>query len=192
MNRLKQLENKLVPGAVYRRGDLNKWSKSVDRHLQALVAKGSLKKVRAGTYYCPKKSSFGDVPAGDYELVKSFLKDDTFLITSPNAYNKLGLGTTQLYNKYCVYNNKRHGVFELGNRKFEFKRKAGFPSEVTEEFLFIDLMNNLTTLAENEEQVKKKAKEKIKELDEKLLRDLSNSFGKVATKKFVQEALVSL
>jgi len=154
-----------------------------------LVEKGSLKKLRAGTYYCPKKSSFGDVPVGDYELVKSFLKDDAFLLTSPNAYNKLGLGTTQLYNKYCVYNYKRHGVFELGNRKFEFKRRSGFPAEVSEEFLFVDMLNNLSKLAENEAKVKERAKEKAKELDGKLLRKLSKSFGKVATKKFVQTAL---
>ena len=189
MRRLKQLENKLEAGTVYRRAELEKWSKSVDRHLQALVDKGSLKKLRAGTYYCPKKSSFGDVPAGAYELVKSFLKDDAFLLTSPNAYNKLGLGTTQLYNKYCVYNNKRHGEFELGNRKFEFKRKSGFPAEVTEEFLLVDMLNNLSKLAENEEQVKDRAKEKARKLNEKLLRELSNSFGKVATKKFVHAAL---
>ncbi len=189
MNRLKMLENKLKPGTVYRRADLEKWSRSVDRHLQALVDKGSLKKLRVGTYYCPKKSSFGDVPVDDYELVKSFLKDDAFLLTSPNAYNKLGLGTTQLYNKYYVYNHKRHGVYVLGNRKFEFKRKPGFPDKVSDEFLFVDMLNNLSKLAENETKVKERAKEKAKELDGKLLRELSNSFGKVATKKFVQAAL---
>jgi len=43
MSRLKLLENKLEPGAVYRRAELEKWSKSVDRHLQALVDKGALK-----------------------------------------------------------------------------------------------------------------------------------------------------
>jgi len=189
MNRLKSLENKLEPGTVYRRAELEKWSKSVDRHLQVLVDKGALKKLRVGTYYCPKKSTFGTVPAETYELVKSFLKDDSFLLTSPNAYNMLGLGTTQLYSKYYVYNNKRHGVFELGNRKFEFKRRSGFPAEVTEEFLLVDMLNNLSKLAENEEQVKESAKEKAKELDGKLLRELSKSFGKVATKKFIQAAL---
>ena len=189
MSRLKLLENKLEPGAVYRRAELEKWSKSVDRHLQALVDKGALKKLRTGTYCCPKKSTFGTVPAETYELVRSFLKDDKFLLTSPNAYNKLDLGTTQLYNKYCVYNNKRHGVFELGNRKFEFKRRPGFPAEVTEEFLFVDMLNNLSNLAENEAKVKETAIEKAKELDGKLLRELSKNFGKVATKKFVQSVL---
>lgn len=190
MSRLKLLENKLEPGTVYRRAELEKWSKSVDRHLQVLVNKGSLKKLRTGIYYCPKKSDFGEVPADTYELVKSFLKDDSFLLTSPNAYNKLGLGTTQLYNKYCVYNNKRQGVFELGNQKFEFIRKFGFPDEVTEEFLLVDLLNNLSRLAEDAELVRERAKEKVKELDLDLLTAVADTFGKVATKKFVQAALV--
>lgn len=189
MSRLKLLENKLEPGTVYRRAELEKWSKSVDRHLQALVEKGSLKKLRTGTYYCPKKSTFGAVPADTYELVKSFLKDDSFLLTSPNAYNMLGLGTTQLYNRYCVYNNKRHGVFKLGSQKFEFKRKSGFPNGITEEFLLVDLLNNLSQLAEDADQVRERAKEKAKELDGDLLTDLTNKFGKVATKKFVHAAL---
>jgi len=189
MNRLKQFENKLEPGTVYRRAELAEWSNSVDRHLSALVEKGVLKKLRAGTYYYPKKSSFGEAPADTYELVKSFLKDDSFLLTSPNAYNKLGVGTTQLYNKFLVYNNKRHGMFELGNQKFEFRNKPGFPSEVSEEFLLVDLLNNLSQLAEDTELVKEKAREKARELDGNLLVSVARKFGKVATKKFVESAL---
>jgi hypothetical protein len=58
----------------------------------------------------------GEFPA----LVKAFLKTDRFVLTSPNAYNQLGLGTTQLYNKRVVYNQKRHGTFPLGNRLVTF------------------------------------------------------------------------
>ena len=65
-----------------------------------------MKKLRGGLYYYPKQSAFGEVPADDYNLVRAFLKDDRFLLTSPNAYNTLGLGTTQLY-------NKRIGRYEL-------------------------------------------------------------------------------
>lgn len=189
MNRLKLLESKLEPGTIYRRAELAEWSNSVDRHLGALVGNGVLRKLRAGTYYCPRKSDFGEVPADTHELVKSFLKDDSFLLTSPNAYNKLGVGTTQLYNKFFVYNNKRHGMFELGNQKFEFRNKPGFPSELSKEFLLVDLLNNLSRLAEDTELVKEKAKEKVRELDENLLTDVARKFGKVATKKFVESAL---
>jgi len=190
MNRLKLLENKLEPGTVYRRAELANWSNSVDRHLRALVEKGALKKLRAGTYYCPKKSAFGEVPADTHKLVKCFLKDDSFLLTSPNAYNKLGVGTTQLYNKFVVYNNKRHGLFELGNHTFEFRNKPGFPSEASEEFLLVDMLNNLSQLAEDAERIRERAKEKTKELDKNLLNNLASNFGKVATKKFIQAALM--
>ncbi len=36
------------------------------------------------------------------------------LLASPNAYNSLGVGTTQLYDKTVVYNHKRHGEFHAG------------------------------------------------------------------------------
>jgi hypothetical protein len=48
------------------------------------------------------------------KLVASFLRDDRFLLVSPNAYNILGVGTTQLHNTPVVYNHQRHGRFNLG------------------------------------------------------------------------------
>ena len=41
----------------------------------------------------------GASPAEDDKLVGAFLKDDRFLLASPNAYNSIGGGTTQLYDK---------------------------------------------------------------------------------------------
>lgn len=78
-----------------------------------------------------------------------YRRNDRFLLTSPNDYNKLGVGTTQLYNKLVVYNHKRLGDFKLGNRTLTFKRKPHFPEKVTIEFLLVDLMNNLDNLAED-------------------------------------------
>ena len=146
MKRLEQLKKQLRPGQLYRRADLAKWSKSVDRHARALVDSGDLQKLQNGLYYCPRNSVFGVVPASETQLVKAFLKEDNFLLTSPNAYNSLKLGTTQLYNTRVVYNHKRHGVFNLGGREFEFRRKYRFPKKLTEEFLLVDLMNNLKQL----------------------------------------------
>jgi len=56
-------------------------------------------------------------------LVGGFLKDDRFLLTSMNAYNALGVGTTQLYSKKTVYNHKRHGDFTLGGMTYAFRVK---------------------------------------------------------------------
>src|SRR6516165_7724229 len=102
MTKLEALKRHLRPGQVYRRGDLSRWSNAVDRHLKQLVADGTLTKLSGGLYAYPKETDFGPAPADDRTLVKSFLKDDYFLLASPNAYNKLGVGTTQLYDKTVV------------------------------------------------------------------------------------------
>jgi hypothetical protein len=119
VEKLDLLKKKLRRGKVYRRADLQQWSKSVDRHLQELVKEGTLEKLSGGLYYVPEHSTFGNVPAEENDLVEGFLKDNHFLITSPNDYNALGVGTTQLYNTRRVYNHKRHGEFKLGNRSFQ-------------------------------------------------------------------------
>src|SRR6202142_3603817 len=112
---LEHLKRHLRPGRVYRREDLLHWSHSVDRHLKELIVNGTLQKLRTGLYYSPRKFEFGEAPADEHELVKAFLKTDRFVLTSPNAYNQLGLGTTHLYNKRVVSNKTRHGTFPLGN-----------------------------------------------------------------------------
>lgn len=191
MTRLDQLKRHLHPGRVYRRADLAKWSRSVDRHARELVDQGVLQKLRTGLYYYPKASAFGRVPADERELVRRFLKEDDFLLTSPNAYNTLGLGTTQLYNTRVVYNHKRHGRFTLGSVPFEFRRKPRFPRQLTEEFLLVDLLNNLSALAEDPNTVRARARAKAKELDAARLRRAARDYGKVATRKFFEQALAN-
>lgn len=70
MKRLELLKRHLKPGTVYRRSDLAKWSKSVDRHARELVQEGVLEKLQNGLYYYPKLSTFGTVPASEQNLVK--------------------------------------------------------------------------------------------------------------------------
>ena len=192
LKRLEQLKGYLHPGRVYRRAELAQWSKSVDRHARELVDQGVLQKLQNGLYYYPKHSAFGQVPADERELVRRFLKEDDFLLTSPNAYNTLGLGTTQLYNTRVVYNHKRHGHFTLGGLTFDFRRKPRFPRKITEEFLLIDLLNNLPTLAENTEMLRARAGKKAKELDANKLRLAARNYGKVATRKFFYQMLTNI
>lgn len=184
MKRLEQLKRNLRPGNVYRRSDLEKWSKSVDRHARELVEEGVLTKLQNGLYYYPKESAFGEVPPTDRQLVGAFLKDNNFLLTSPNNYNALGLGTTQLYNTMTVYNQKRHGQFKLGNKTYDFQRKYNFPKKLSSEFLLVDLMNNLKALAEDHEQIKTRVKSRALNMDRKILLSNVEKYGKVSTKKF--------
>lgn len=182
-----QLADELRAGRVYRREDLARLSTAVDRHLRELVATGKLKKLAQGLYYAPKHSSFGPLPPADEQVVGGFLKDKDFLVFSPSAYNAVGLGTTQLYNRTVVYNHKRHGVFKLGNRQFDFRVKPRFPKKLTPEFLYVDLLNNLDELAEDRDAVLRQACSKRSSFDPIRLQQAVDSFGNLATRKRLQE-----
>lgn len=185
MNRLEELKRHLKRGQVYRRDELAKWSKSVDRHLYVLVEEETLQKLSQGLYYYPKLSVFGKTPSDEGILIRSFLKDDRFLLTSPRSYNSLGVGTSQLYNERIVYNHKRHGEFKLGNRKFSFRMKPHFPNKVTKEFLLIDLVNNLETLAEDPTEVLKNIALKVHTMDTKKLKRYVSQYGNAKAKKIL-------
>jgi|SRR6185437_5749900 len=184
MSTLQQLQSHLKQGHLYRRSDVAEWSKSPDRHLAALVKAGTLEKVSQGLYYYPRPSVFGNTPPEESKLVQRFLKDDRFLITSPNAYNSLGVGTTQLYNQRVVYNHKRHGDFTLGHRRFAFRVKPHFPTRLTEEFLLVDLLNNIDAVAEDKEAVLERVKNKVPTMDAQKLARAVKDYGGLRARKF--------
>lgn len=189
MHKVKNLKSHLRPGCLYRRSDLEKLSKSIDRELAQLVDAEVLVKVQRGIYECPKRSRFGLLPASPEKLVKTFLKDDDFLLTSPNDFNSLGFGTTQLYNYQVVYNHKRHGRFELGGQIFEFYMKPHYPKKATREFLLVEFLNNLSQLAEDSDSVRANVQAKLPEMCSKRLRSAVKKFSKVSTRKFFEEIL---
>jgi hypothetical protein len=82
-----------------------------------------------------------------------------------------------------VYNHKRHGEFDLGGRKFFFHRKPKFPKSLSPEFLLVDLVNNLDSLAEDQAMVLAKAKEKAVTLDPAKLTRAVSAYGGVRAKK---------
>lgn len=181
------VKNHLVPGTLYRRSELEEFSTSVDRHLAQLVKEGTLKKVGPGLYLHPEKSKWGEKASDDKKLVETFLKDDRFLMVSFNSYNGLSLGTTQLYNQTVVYNHKRHGKFKLGNRTFDFRMKPDFPLEFTKESLLVDMLNNLSELAEDPEKVVQVFKRKLSSFDRQSLENAVKLYGKIKTKKLIKE-----
>lgn len=185
MSTLEQLKMHLQEGQVYRRNDLTQWSRSVDRHLYALLEEGVLQKLSQGVYYYPKASAFGKAPPEEKALVQSFLKDDRFLLTSPNLYNALGVGTTQLYNQRTVYNHKRHGQFKLGNRTFDFQVKHHFPEKLTPEFLLVDLAGNLDRLAEDQHQVRSNLLSKARSMDRNELKRTLDQYGTGKAKRLL-------
>ena len=186
MTKAQELKRHLRPGQAYRRQNLARWSNAVDRHLKQLVEDGTLTKLRGGLYLYPKETVFGKAPAEDEKLVGTFLMDDRFLLASPNAYNALGVGTTQLYDKTVVYNHKRHGDFALGGRKFDFRVKPTFPKTLSPEFLLVDLVNNLDRLAESKEEVLARVKERASSYNAARLKRAARNYGNVRTRKFFE------
>ncbi len=189
MGKLKDLLSRLRPGNVYRREDVAKWSASVDRHLKQLVDAGELTKLSGGVYYYPKRTAFGTAPPEDRNLVEAFLRDDRFLLTSPNAYNSLGVGATQLYNETVVYNHKRHGHFRLGGRTFDFRVKPHFPKQATKEFLLVDLVNNVGQLAEDKDFLLEQVRKQANHTDRYALQHAVREYAAPRTRKFFDQVL---
>ncbi|OKO83967.1 hypothetical protein AC628_00890 [Bradyrhizobium sp. NAS96.2] len=189
MTRLEELKRHLKPGGVYRREDVARWTNAVDRHLRQLTDAKVLTKAAGGLYVYPKETAFGPAPATDEKLVGGFLKDRRFLLASPNVYNGLGVGTTQLYDKTVVYNHKRHGDFQLGGRKFAFRVKPHFPKSLSQEFLLVDLVNNVDSLAEAKNEVLGRVKQRASAMDRARLRRAVRDYGNARTRKFFEGVL---
>lgn len=181
------LEN-MEEGAVYRRAELSAFSNAVDRHLEQLVAEGKVNRLSTGLYMRPKKSAFGALPADDEGLVETFLNDNRYLVNSYNNYNQLGLGLTQMYNGNVVYNYKRHGEFELGGKKFFFKRVPRFPKKLSKEFLLVDLLNNLKSIAEDENQVVENFLKDKNKFDMKKVLSVAKTYARPRAKKILEMA----
>jgi len=192
MSKFDAFKAKLRPGQTYRRADLAAWSTAVDRHLKEALQAGALTKLAGGLYYAPKQTAFGQAPPEDDTLVSTFLKGGPFLLASPNAYNALGVGTSQLHNKTVVYNHKRHGKFALGGRTYDFRMKPAFPKKLTAEFLMVDLVNNLDQLGESAEDVLERVKARLAASDRARVKKAAQSYGSERAKKFFARALAEV
>lgn len=181
------LRQHIKPGDVYRRSDLEYFSTAIDRHLSQLVQEGTLLRLSQGLYHAPQFSKFGAVPPSDNLLVERFLKDDEFLMLSPNFFNSLGLGLTQLYNTTWVYNHKRKGEFRLNGKLFEFKLKSSFPTHLTKEFLLVELLNSLDYLAENLDLVG--LSKKVEDFDSAALMQMAQKYGSGRARKILKTIL---
>ena len=189
MSALTDLKRRLRPGQVYRRKDLARWSKAVDRHLKQLVGAGHLEKVSGGLYMTPRKTRFGTASASPEKVVERFLKGDHFLMVSPNSYNGLGVGTTQLYSEPVVYNRKRHGRFELDGRTYDFRCRSSVPSKLTEEVLMVDLLHNLDRLAEDKEEVLPRALARARKMDRSKLARALRDFSSARAERLLEPVL---
>lgn len=131
----------LDPGKVYRTRDLKRWGANAPRLAKRLVQSGELVPLAHGLFAHPKRGRFGTVPPSDEEMLRAFLDDSPFVLTGPDRWNALGLGTTAVFAEPLVYNQKRSGRFVLGGRAFQLRRVA-FPETPTPEWYVVDLLEH--------------------------------------------------
>jgi hypothetical protein len=188
MKSTEKLKNAMLAGKVYRRKELAGFSTAVDRDLKTLVTAGEVQRLAGGLYYRPRTNPFGVTPPEDREIARAFLKTDDFLLTSYNYFNQLGLGLTQVYNHYMVYNHKRSGSFLLGGKQFKFRLVPAYPHELSKEFLLVDLLNNLKHLADNTDLVMRNLKSRLGDFDRQAVREQLARYGRAATHAALEEA----
>jgi hypothetical protein len=131
----------LQPGRAYRTKDLAAWGANAPRLAKRLVREGQLVPLAHGLFAHPRKGRFGMVPPTDEEVMRAFLDGGPFVFTGPDRWNALGLGTTAVFATPLVYNTKRSGTFELGERSYLLRRVA-FPSRPMPEWFVVDLFEN--------------------------------------------------
>ena len=184
-----KLKEEMKPGRVYRTQELVLFSNNLTRDLKKLVNEKEIVRAAPGLYYRPKMTRVGPLPATPEELVRAFLKDDEFLMTSLSDYNPLGLGLTQLYNETVVYTRNRHGHFALDGRHFSFRIPRNFPRVQSREFMYVDVINNRKELGEDTSRLKWLLAEQVKTLDHNKLQAAIKNYGKVSTKKYFEELM---
>lgn len=188
MKSAEKLRDAMESGKVYRRQNLEDFSTAVDRDLKTLVRSGEVRKLAGGLYCRPEQSRFGAMPPDDRELVRAFLKTNDFHMTSFNDFTDLGLGLTQVYNTYIVYNHKRAGSFLLGRKQFRFRLVPAYPAKPSKEYLLVDMLNNLRRLPDDVGAVLRNLKSGLREFDREKVLDCLERYGSSSAKRLLREA----
>jgi len=178
----------LKPGRIYRQADLQKKWPNASHDLRSLLDEGKVKKVSAGLFYRPKVTPYGSVSPDEEELVRSFLRDDTFLLLDVNQYTSLVSGLTQLAIGRRVLNRRRHGHFELAGFPFDFRVRRNFPKKVTKPFLLVDLLDNVVQ-TEDGTPIREAVLPRLSEYDSNELLTTAENYGNRSTQLFLQRVL---
>ena len=180
---------RLESGRVYRTHDLARWSANAPRLAKRLVKEGELVPLARGLFAHPKHSRFGAVPSRDDELLRAFLGDTAFVVTGPEKWNALGLGSTAVFAMPLVYNTKRSGTFKLGGRSFRLRRVA-FPAKATPEWFVVDLFENAASAGVSRDALSAALSRalKAKRFNSQVLSDMSERFATRANKALIDAA----
>ena len=180
----------LEPGACYRTQHFARWDSNPARLVGRLVEQGQLQRLRHGLYYCPRRSRFGEVPPSDDALLDAFLGGGPHVVTGPERWNALQLGTTAMHALPLVYNTKVSGEYLLGRRRFRFRRVT-FPTDPTPEWYVVDLLRNLDYVGGDRQVVTARLRSRVQAgaLDPAALWEAARAYGRRSEQAVVRGAL---
>ncbi|RJQ07859.1 MAG: hypothetical protein C4558_09040 [Dehalococcoidia bacterium] len=183
-------EQPLESGRVYRTRDLVRWSSNPTRFARRLVEAGQLQPLAHGLFAAPKRSRFGPVPPTDEEVMRAFLDGTPFVLTGPERWNALGLGTSATFATQLVYNTKRSGEFTLGRRRFLLRRVA-FPRNPSPEWFVVDLFQHAEQAAADRNDLTAVLTQAVRQrrLDPDRLHAMAEEYGTKDTQARVAAAL---
>jgi hypothetical protein len=130
------------------------------------------------------------VPPTDDALLRAFLDGGPFVLTGPERWNALGLGTTAVFATPLVYNTKRSGRFTFGGRQFLLRRVA-FPETPSPEWFVVDLFENAEQAgaAPEDLRVALAAALHAGKFDRQKLASMSTRYGSRRTQTLINAAL---
>ncbi len=181
----------LEPGHVYRTRDLSQWTSNPARLARRLVERGQFTPLAQGLFVHPRQSRFGAVPPADEEVMRAFL-NGPFVLTGPERWNALGLGTSAAFAAQLVYNTKRSGEFTFGGRRFLLRRVA-FPEHPSPEWFVVDLFQHAEQAAADRDDLTTALASAVRSrrFDPELLRSMAREYGSLDTQARVASALDS-
>jgi hypothetical protein len=182
----------LEPGRVYRTRDFAPWARNAPRLAKRLEREGVLIRLRNGLFLRPRAGRFGPVPPSDGQLLRRFLDDSPFVVTGPERWNALGLGTTAAFVNQLVYNQKRSGMFALAGRVFDL-RKVAFPEHPPKEWYVVDLFENAERAGASRADLERALATALRRraFDARHLRRMAEEFGRKLTQAHVERALTA-
>lgn len=182
----------LEPGGVYRTRDLAPWARNAPRLAKRLEREGVLVRLRNGLFLHPRAGRFGPVPPSDGQLLRRFLDDSPFVVTGPERWNALGLGTTAAFVYPLVYNRKRSGMFAFAGRVFDL-RKVTFPEHPPKEWYVVDLFENAERAGASRADLERALATALRRraFDPRRLRRMAEEFGRKRTQAHVERAMTA-
>ena len=77
----------------------------------------------------------------------------------------------------------------MGNKIYEFRRKSKFPKKLSQEYLVVDLLNNLKNMAEDQEMILYNLKNNIANWDKLDLKKQVQRYGSINTRKIFEQIM---